>query len=335
MTLGRPGFTEWLDPSGFVMEYYRGDVERFVREVLGETAAGLWTDTRDRYASKQGTAPTYMDGLRARVTRSAAVAVGLDEGLAQLVGNMARGDDVKSCHSEFRTVLKAEAGEQSSTKTEIILKSVELLEKALDTYRQHKAGQEMQEQAQNAALVIGAALGMIEAIIKVGPETIVDKVLSTGGFTGAVLRSAVGQRVIGGYEGYTFNQRTNGTAAAVTTAAVSGGISAAHMTAQVGERIFGSLSSGQANAVIAVAAVFVNRFGGLDPRLQYLMNGTVAGLTFVNNVRPPATWSDAAVSDVTTLLSALAGGAASCAASGVSAAASGVSSWVAGPSTAP
>ncbi|WP_438297491.1 hypothetical protein [Streptomyces sp. HUAS TT7] len=319
--------------SGFVMEYYQGDMERFVREVLGETAAGLWTEARDRYATKEDTAPKLTDELRAWATTSGARAIGLNEGLAQLVGNIARGDDVKSCLKEFRTALKAEAGQESSTKTKIILKSIELLETALDKYQKHKEKQERMEQAQNAALVIGAALGMIETIIKVGPETIVDKVLSTGGFTGAVLRSAVGQRVIGGYEGYTFNQRTNGTTAAVTTAAVSGGLSAVHSAALVGERIFGRLSLQQAGLAMGAVQLLVTKYGGLDPRLQYVMNGAMAGLTFVNAVRPLAKWPDAAVSDVTTLLSSLAGGAASCAASGVSAAAFTVTAWATGSTT--
>lgn len=245
--------------SRFVMEYYGGDMERWVREVLGAVASEVWLAARDRYEPEH--IPDEHDRLRGWIAEQGLTALGFGAPLARLAGDLGRGNDLADCLAQFRTMLEAdrEAGGRSA---KTVVKAVAAAEKALDLYRKHAEAEELKEKADRAAQVIGAALGIVETILELGPQAVVDTMMSAEGFLGAGVRSAFGQRVMGGADGHTFVRNTDGRVAAALAAAGGGIAPMTHKVVKTGHEFFGKPLVNLALMAAPLGIAAVNRLGG-------------------------------------------------------------------------
>ncbi|GAU70301.1 UmuC protein [Streptomyces sp. NBRC 110611] len=228
----------------FVMRYYGGRVEKWVAEVLGDIASRTWLAVRDRYDSEEP--PQGLNILRGQAAAWAFRKVGLSDELAVLVENLASGAGLKESLAKVRAHME-EHGAGDATRTQAITKAIALAEKALDEYEYRKDKVQRKKKAERAALVIGAVMGVIETILKHGPQAMVDTMMAVKGPGGAALRGFFAHRFTD--QGYDFVSRTDGYTAAAFGSAAAQGVRWTHRAARGVRQLYANPYVGGAMAL--------------------------------------------------------------------------------------
>ncbi|MGW8954726.1 hypothetical protein [Streptomyces sp. NPDC055709] len=207
----------------FVNRYYKGRVEEWVAQLLGDFAAQIWLSFRDWHKVDV----RDKNPLRRMAAGWIFRKFGFPEELAILAEELASGKDLlRSLYKvhEYQQ-RQSESGRAASFWRRAAVESVTAIREMM---RSKAEKQRRFKEAEYTAAFIGGVMGLIELLIKAGPENIVDSVLGTKGTLGAGATAGFSQSVIGGVEGFQVVRRTHGTAAAVAGTAAAQGTILAH-----------------------------------------------------------------------------------------------------------
>ncbi|MEU6709110.1 hypothetical protein [Streptomyces wuyuanensis] len=204
----------------FVNRYYKGRVEEWVAKLLGDFAAQIWLSFRDWHKVEARDKNQLQRIAAGWIIRY----FGFPEELAILAEELISGKGLLRSLQKIREYQR-ESGRESSfwshSAVEAVTAILQMMENRSDKQRRIK-------EAEYTAAFIGSIIGLIELLIKAGPENIVDSVLGTKGTLGAGATAGFAQSVIGGVEGFQVVRRTHGTAAAVAGTAAAQGTILAH-----------------------------------------------------------------------------------------------------------
>ncbi|MFC5803178.1 hypothetical protein [Streptomyces formicae] len=215
--------TSFRELAKFVNRYYQGDVEKWVNQLLGDFATEIWQSFRDIHETNV----RDRNPLGREVAGKAFRYLGFPEELAILAERLAAGDSLfhalHKVHEYQRTQTDLPFWRRSAAASVTALR--EMLEKKTEKRKRIS-------RALYTATLIGGVMGLIELLIKAGPENIVDSVLGTKGPLGAGATAAIAHSVIPGTEGYNVVRRTHGAAAAVVGTTAARGTELTHSALQ-------------------------------------------------------------------------------------------------------
>ncbi|UUN30612.1 hypothetical protein [Streptomyces sp. FIT100] len=220
--------TSFRQLAKFVNRYYKGDVEKWITQLLGDFAAEIWRSFTDLHTVK----PRDKNPLGREVAGKIFRNLGFPEELAILAERLAAGDSLLGAlykvHEYQQTQKSLPFWRRSAFESVTALK--EELQKRAE--KQQRINRSMY-----TATLIGGVMGLIELLINAGPENIADSVLGTKGVLGAGATSTFAHSVIGGTEGFEVVRRMHGTAAAVVGTAATEGTELAHTALQMLDKL--------------------------------------------------------------------------------------------------